>query len=599
MSSGGEGPVSSGGTARLRNLDVIRRTPEFNVAAPTIRRMQRRTDPARRPWACASIVVAATLAAGGAHAQAPAAVAADANEQGKTAAGANGNAKPPADAKGQAKAEKFDIWEYRVLGADVLDARTVERAVYPYLGPGRSIADVQSARQALENAYRAAGYSTAFVDIPEQTVDQGVVRLKATEGRLDRVRVTGARYFSNRQILARLPAVESGEVPHLPDVQKQLAALNRETPDRAVMPILKAGRYPGTVDMELRVQDHYPLHGGLEVNNRYTADTSELRTNLTLSYDNLWQRQHTASVQYQTAPQAPDEAKVVALTYLAPLRRANTLLAFYGVDSKSDVATVGTLSVIGQGRIYGARGIRSLASRDSFFQSATLGLDYKDFGEDINLTEETGLSTAIRYFDWSASYSFGWIHPKSRSSFGIGADWGLRGFGNSDAEFENKRFKGRGNYVYLTGSAEHLRQVLGKAQLDARLSWQYSTLPLVSNEQFTAGGATSVRGYLEAERLGDSGASFSVELRSPSLLKAGGKVQDFRVLGFFDAASLSIVDPLPDQEARFRLQSAGAGFRFSGLAGLEAELDWARPLLDGANVSKHEDRIHFLLKYEF
>ena len=237
-----------------------------------------------------------------------------------------------------ADGEKFDVWEYRVLGSKVLEAKAVERAVYGHLGSGKTIADVEQARLALETAYRNAGYSTVFVDIPEQTVDSGIVRLNVTEGKLDRLRVTGARYFSNRQILAQLPSLEPGAVPHFPDVQKELAALNRVTPDRSVTPVLRAGRAPGTVDVELKVNDDSPFHGNVEVNDRYTADTTKLRSSVVLSYNNLWQRAHTISLQYQVSPQASDEANVLAATYVARLDRANTVLAqlstFPGISTR-------------------------------------------------------------------------------------------------------------------------------------------------------------------------------------------------------------------------------------------------------------------------
>jgi hemolysin activation/secretion protein len=506
-----------------------------------------------------------------------------------------GEAATPGEAAAE---EKFDVWEYRVLGSSVLARKSVERALYQHLGPQKTIADVETARQALETAYRSAGYSTVFVDIPEQTVDSGVVRLAVTEGRLDRLRVSGARYFSNRQILARLPSLEPGQVPHFPDVQGDLAALNRETPDRSVTPVLRAGRYPGTVDMELKVMDDLPFHGSFEVNDRYTADTTELRSNLTLGYDNLWQRNHSASLQYQVAPEEPDEAKVIAATYIARLERADAILAMYAVDSDSDVAAVGTLSVLGKGQIFGVRGIRPLDAIGPYFHSVTLGIDFKDFDENIRLSLDDGLRTAIKYVNWSANYGFGWTFPKSTSQFSFGTSWGMRGAGNDDAEFEEKRFKARANYAYLTGSAEHARQVFGDARFIARLAWQYANAPLISNEQFSAGGAASVRGYLEAERLGDLGASMSVELQSPQLAK-GDRIKELRLLGFYDAGSLRLLEPLPDQDSVFRLSSAGIGFRFVGFGGLQTEIDWARVLRDGANVLEGDDRVHFRLSYGF
>jgi hemolysin activation/secretion protein len=505
-----------------------------------------------------------------------------------------GDSAAPAPAAAE---EKFDVWEYRVLGTNVLERRAVERAVYPYLGPQKTLADVEQARQALEAAYRNAGYSTAFVDIPEQTVDVGIVRLNVTEGKLDRVRVSGARYFSNRQILARLPSLEPGTVPHFPDVQQELAALNRVTPDRSVTPVLRAGRYPGTVDMELKVKDDLPFHGNVEVNDRYTADTTELRTNVVLGYDNLWQKAHSFSLQYQVAPQATEEANVLAATYIARLEEAKTILAMYYVDSSSDVATIGTLGVIGKGKIFGVRGIRPFEGIGRFFHNATLGIDYKDFEESISLTDNT-VVTPITYVNWSANYAFGWSFPKSTSDFQIGASWGMRGVGNDDFEFEQKRYKARGNYAFLTGTATHSREVFGHARFVTRLGWQYASTPLISNEQYIAGGMTTVRGYLEAEELGDLGADISVELHSPSLLKTK-RVADLHFFGFFDYATLRLNDPLPGQDPASRISSTGVGFRFAGLGGLSADIDWARALRDGTHVLEGEDRYLFRVTYGF
>src|SRR5215472_12499791 len=120
---------------------------------------------------------------------------------------------------------EFDILEFRVLGNTVLQVRAIERAVYQFSGPGKSLKDVQATRLALENEYHAQGYGTVFVDIPEQEVNDGTVRLRVTEGRIDRVRVEGARYFSDRRIVAAVPQLQPGNVPHLPTLQRELSAV--------------------------------------------------------------------------------------------------------------------------------------------------------------------------------------------------------------------------------------------------------------------------------------------------------------------------------------------------------------------------------------
>src|SRR3974390_1653095 len=103
-------------------------------------------------------------------------------------------------AKASAEAEKFNIWEFRVLGNTQLSAPEIERVVYPFLGAGKLFETVEAARAALEKYYHDRGYGTVFVDIPEQDVADGVVRLRVTEGRLAHVRLTGARYMSGRII---------------------------------------------------------------------------------------------------------------------------------------------------------------------------------------------------------------------------------------------------------------------------------------------------------------------------------------------------------------------------------------------------------------
>ena len=126
-------------------------------------------------------------------------------------------------APASAEEAPFDVYEYRVLGNTVLPAREIEATVYPLLGPGKRLADVEKARDALVATYRKAGFGTVLVDIPEQSVDDGVVRLQVTEGKVGRVEVRGARFFSTREIKQELPAVQPDSVPKLPEFQAQLA----------------------------------------------------------------------------------------------------------------------------------------------------------------------------------------------------------------------------------------------------------------------------------------------------------------------------------------------------------------------------------------
>ena len=492
--------------------------------------------------------------------------------------------------------ESFDIWEYRVGGNTVLEARDIEAVVYPLLGPGKTVADVEQARASLEEVYRQAGYSAALVSIPEQTVDEGIVRLEVTEGRLGRVTVSGARFVSGRDVRSTVDGIATGEPLYFPALQDDLQSLNRLSADRAVTPILKPGRRQGQIDLDLRVDDNLPLHGSISVNDQYTADTSETRATASLSYDNLFQRFHSLSLQYTTAPENREETEVIAATYLWRFADSPAVAALYAVDTNSDVATVGDLNVLGAGRIYGARLVLPLTGENAFFHSVTLGADYKDFTETIG----DDLFTPIAYTNLSAAYAFGWNAERWSSSYSVTANFGVRAFGNDPVEFSDKRFQAEPNYFYLRGSAEHLHRLFAGLGLYTRLSGQYSPGALVSNEQFSAGGATTVRGYLESERLGDHGIFANIELRSPNLGRfLPGKPRNLFVFAFYDAATLGINDALPGQQTHFELYSAGLGLRFDTETGFSAALDYAWPLIDSVNVREDDPRFHFLLQYGF
>jgi len=500
-----------------------------------------------------------------------------------------------------AATETFDVMEYRVLGNSVLPASEIERAVYPYLGNGKSFTDVESARASLELAYRQGGYGTVFVDVPEQGVDNGIVRMRVTEGRIDRVRISGTKYYSNRRIRAALPSVSSGAVPKLPEVQAEINAFNRRSADRSVVPVLKAGRTPGTVDISLRVADRHPWHGAAELNDRYTAQTSDLRASVLLSYDNLFQREHSLSFQYQTAPKDREDVRAIVASYAMPIRRwPDTTFVLYGVDSDTDVAALSNINVLGNGRIYGARLLHSLTPRPDFSSSLTLGLDYKDFLENIQLAGEESLVTPIRYLNWSLGYSGTQQGVHATTGFGVTANFGMRRVINDAFEFADKRFKGQPNYFYLRGNGQQSWNLPARFQLVGRAAAQYSVAPLVSNEQFGIGGVDTIRGYLESSQLGDYGFNGSVELRNDApaeLLKLPRGAA--YVLLFYDAGIVAIQAPLPNQARHADLASFGAGLHVTGWYGLDFYLDWAHALTPSGDTLAGDERFHFLMRYGF
>jgi hemolysin activation/secretion protein len=506
-------------------------------------------------------------------------------------------AAPPATTTTAPAAENhFDIHEYRVLGNTVLPNRDIETVLYPLLGDHKTLADVEAARTALEKYYHDRGFGTVFVDIPEQDVSDKIVRLKVTEGRFHEVRIGGARYFSERKILAAVPEAREGTVPNLPALQSEISAVSVASADRAVVPILKAGPVPGTVDLDLKVDDHLPFHGSLETDNQNTPDTKPLRTTINLAYNNFFQDLDSLSAQYQLSPQDTGQVRVFAVNYAFGPLPGGLRPSLYFIDSDSDVPTVGTIGVIGKGQIYGGRLGFYLDDSPVTPQSITLGIDYKHFDQTIDLASSAPDNTPITYTNLSLAYAGVWTSDAATGSFSSAANFGPRGLPNDQGEFARKRFAGEANYFYVKLDGSLVAHLPKGFQLILRADGQFAAEPLITNEDFTITGADGVRGYLEAEVLADKGVKGSTQFQTPMAHVRNFALGDFFV--FYDVGRANVIDP-DGEPPSYTLSSYGAGFHLLPTYWLNGSLTWADPLRNGPDTRRGDSRILFVVRASF
>jgi hemolysin activation/secretion protein len=518
-------------------------------------------------------------------------VAANPNSKQESIKKENKKEAPSTTSANEKETNYFDILEFQVEGNTKLSAEQIETAVYPQMGEKKTIADVEKARDSLEKAYHTSGYLTVLVDIPEQDVDKKVVKLNVIEGKVGRLRVKDSNYYSLSRIKTLAPSVKEGEIPHFPTVQKDIARLNR-TADKRVTPVMKAGKAFGTVDVDLKVEDTLPVHASLELNDRYSQDTTRLRLGGMIRYDNLWQREHSLSLNFLTSPESTKEVKVLSANYLMRFDNSDALMAFYAVRSKSSVASIGGINILGDGTIFGVRLIKPLPSVDNYYHSISLGLDYKDFGQTVVFG--SSFDTPITYMPLSALYSGTWQDVSGKTQLSTGATFGLRGLVSDEAEFAAKRVGAKPDFFNAKVEIERTQALPKGYEGYVKLDGFFSGSPLISNEQYLAGGADTVRGYLEAEASGDQAIHSTLEIRTPRLLKNISWLQDFKLAAFYDIASLKTIDADSTQ-----LSGAGVGLRLKAFKGVNFNLDLAVPLKDSLATKKGDLASHMRLWYEF
>jgi hemolysin activation/secretion protein len=510
----------------------------------------------------------------------------------------------PAQPANTVAAPPIDILEYEVEGNSVLPVEAIERAVSPHMGPGRAMKDVEAARDALEAAYQKAGYLTVLVDIPEQRIEQGVVRLAVLEGRVGALYVSGSRYHDQGYIRARVGGVAPGTVPNFNAVQQQLASVNRSE-DRRVQPVLKPGRLPGTVDVELLVEDQLPLSGSAELNNHHSRDTDELRASATLRYDNLLQLDHSLSMTLVTAPTAPEQSRVAIFNYGIPLEDGDSWSASL-TWSDSDIETLGATQVVSRGTTLGLR--RHITHPHATGTGViSLGADYK------NLKEKVDLSTPLRYIPWQVAYADGWQVGGTQLQLNLGLTFNIGRLmrrqvfcpvGADDTttksdQFACKRYGASPSFGAFKVDGRW-NERLWDGQLRMRLGGQLASGPLVSAEQYSLGGADTVRGYLEGEASGDHGVIGGLEWRSANLMPpdTGLAWRSITLLAFAEGGAVFTTQPLPGQDSRSGLVGTGFGLRLASER-LEASLDLARAARDNSSTLAGDWRAHARVSARF
>jgi hemolysin activation/secretion protein len=502
----------------------------------------------------------------------------------------------------QAPAAHFFIRAFRVNGNHLLAREQVETIVYPFMGPDRTADDVEHARAALQEAFQKQGYATVTVSIPEQGVESGIIVLSVQPQTVGQLVVTGVGPKAAARIEREAPSLQPGAVPNFTAVQNDIAALN-QTADRRVTPEVKAGVAPGTVDVTLDAKESLALHGSVEFNNDQSPETSEYRVLGTLHYDDLWGRGDSITLSGQTAPQRPKDATVGSVNYLTHLGPVQ-LLGYY-VYSDSDVAVVGGTDVVGKGNMGGVRLIAPVSQSPSFYQSVSLGLDWKDFGEDVRLGSDLSKSP-ISYFPVTVGWRGDWTGKAYKSDLSLSAVFGLRGLGDGQAAFDAKRFDASPNFFLVKFEATHTQDLWWGTQAYGHLSGQWSRDPLISNEEFSIGGLSTVRGYDESELLGDYGIAFQGELRTPNLLTysqwsdwMGPGFNELRLHAFYDVGWEGIHSPLIGQAESDWLTAIGGGATLKLLNHANGSVDIGVPLVGGPNTKVNSVFARFRLWGDF
>jgi len=460
-----------------------------------------------------------------------------------------------------AQDERFDITRFQIEGNTLLPDAEVQAAVAPLTGPKRVYGDIQKALEALENAYRHAGYSTVQVYVPEQELTSGVVRLQVSEGVVGNVRISGNKYFSDANIRASLPELKEGQAPNLRKMSEALQLAN-ENPAKQVDVTLGVGEEEGKVDAKVGVTEENPQRVFVTADSTGTKATGVSRIGVAYQNANLFKLDHTLTLAYTGSADAPAGVKVdiFSIGYRVPFYSiGDSLDLIYGksgVNTPSTSPTLGgALGIVGKGEVFGARWNHYFARQGEYSSKLIAGLDYKYIdsrcttaGAPADIDPPTpSISACVPYTTrpFSLTYSGQKLSPGRLVDYNIGFAHNLSlgtHYTNLDGATDRYSYLTPGNrgtrddfdVVRLGGS--YLKAFQTDWQMRMALSGQYARNPLVAAEQLGLVGSTAVRGFNERAVSSDSGYVVNAELYTPELAKSAKVSGSLRALAFYDLA---------------------------------------------------------------
>jgi len=221
----------------------------------------------------------------------------------------------------------------------------------------------------------------------------------------------------------------------------------------------------------------------------------------------------------------------------------------------------------------------------------------------------------IEYLPLSLHYDASWKDPLGTYTFGLGlsANLWFDSHTTIGSSTNTTFYTGVKSVQQITGSQESSgywivinpsfsrEVVIHDWSTSVRADGQWASEPLISGEQFGAGGVNSVRGYHEGEVFGDAGWHLSLEEQTPPHIVGAlhdGEPLTVRGSAYMDYARVFLLDP-QGSPASTPLWGTGFGMTASVGSHWQAEFLFSWPLLSAGTTSAYQPFFNFALTAQF
>jgi len=493
--------------------------------------------------------------------------------------------------------QRMHIRRVELDGNTVLPADEVDALLAGYVDRDVTMDELQALRYALTSLYIRHGYVSSGVIIPDQRLDDAIVRFAAIEGRVTHIAIYGNSSVRDTYIRNRIQRGIGAPV-HAGDLRFALEVLRADPRIERINAELVPGARPGESTLQVNVAETVSWWVATNFDNYRSPSVDEDRVSISAGNSNFTGHGDVLALNYGVTDGLDD----LDASYSYPLTSADLRLTGYYARTDSNIVEepFNLIDIVSKSRTAGLSLSRPFRSRSGRTLTPTLGLENRRaenwlLGVPFSFTpgEQAGTSeVSVAYLTTE------WLWPAPRQMFALMVS-GRFGTGLFDAT--TNATGPDSDFFTLRAQLQYARNLGWRgSRFTVSTSAQIAADPLLALEKFSIGGHTTVRGYRENQLVRDSGIVASVELDIPLFVDDDGRpTHDVSITPFADYGVGWDKDGASPTSQRTSLASIGIGFRWRPTANWLLRADYGYALDDVVTPTKTlQDRgLQFRVEY--
>lgn len=476
---------------------------------------------------------------------------------------------------------QIPVRKIEIVGSTLLKPIDLQRITRPIEGRSVTLRELQRVADAITQLYLDRGYITSRAIVAKQDIVDGVVKIQAIEGSIEKIDIQGLERLQAGYVRDRLQ--QGIQTPFNQNTLEEQLRLLKTDP---LLGTLEASLRPGTGSgqsiLTVRLKEANSLRGFVGSDSYSSPSLGAERIGAVLSYQNLTGIGDEISASYFRSFQGGSNA--FDFNYRLPVNGMNGTVQVRYAPNRSKIVNSG----VTPGEIRSDTDLYEISYRQPLIRSLreefalSLGFSAQDgktllnnsgtkFGDGADANGNTRTRVLKFGQDYlSRDLAGAWA---VRSQFNVGLN-ALNATTNPDPAPSGQFFSWLGQVQRAqTLSADHL--------LIAQADLQLTPNSLFPSQQFTIGGGQILRGYSQSARSGDNGFRVSIEDRI-ALQKDSTGAPTLQLAPFIDFGSVWNKSNNPSQlpTSQNFLSSVGLGAIYAPCPQCTLRIDYALPLIN-------------------